>query len=120
MIKVVKQPRLLCRIVGRLDAAPVVFLWDHIVAGRSILPGAGMMEFTAATGQALANAFLQTSLLKIGFSQATIPAAVILTASPKTAPTLESTVDLRTGSVEVGNYPIGKPQSEQLLMLLSP
>ena len=101
-----------CRIAGRLDAAPVTFLWDHLVAGRSILPGAGMMEFTAANGQALAFQYMETSQSRIGFSQATIPAAVMLTASPATAPVLESVTDLRAGSIEIGNYPIGKPQGK--------
>lgn len=100
------------RMTGRLDAAPVSFLWDHLVAGRSILPGAGMMEFSAASGRALANSYLQTSTMEIGLANATIPAAVILTQTPKTGPTLESTVDLKAGTLEVGNYPIGKPQGK--------
>lgn len=100
------------RIMGRLDAAPVSFLWDHIVAGRSILPGAGMMAFVAASGRSLAHTSLQTSQIDIGFHSASIPAAVILTATPKTAPTLESVVDLMSGSIEVSNYPIGRPQSK--------
>ena len=71
-----------------------------------------MMEFTAATGQALAFQYMETNKSKFGFSQATIPAAVMLTASPATAPVLESVTDLRAGRIEIGNYPIGKPQGK--------
>ena len=44
--------------------------------------------------------------------EAAIPAAVILTASPKTAPSLEGRVDLKAGTLEVASYASGKAQSE--------
>ena len=97
-----------CSFVGQLTHPSVAFLWDHIVAGRSILPGAAMMEFAAASGSALADGLLTTSQAKLGLDAATIPAAVILTASPATAPTLQSRVDTKAGTLEITSYAKGK------------
>lgn len=103
---------MLCSFTGQLTHVAVAFLWDHIVAGRSILPGAAVMEFAAASGSALADSLLTTSNAKLGLDAATIPAAVILTASPATGPSLESRVDTKAGSLEIASYAKGKTQSE--------
>lgn len=74
-----------------------------------------MMEFAAASGHALADNLLVTSKTLLGFESAAIPAAVILTASPGTAPSLESRVDTRLGSLEIFSFAKGKAQSKSQL-----
>ena len=69
-----------------------------------------MMEFAAASGSALADALLTTSQAKLGLDAAAIPAAVILTASPCTAPSLESRVDTKVGILEMASLARGKAQ----------
>jgi len=44
------------RFATPLASPPLAHLWDHIVGGRPILPGAGMMEAAAAAAAALAHA----------------------------------------------------------------
>jgi hypothetical protein len=41
------------RLTVQLAAPATMYLWDHIVAGRSILPGAAMLETALAAGRAL-------------------------------------------------------------------
>ena len=41
------------RLTAQLAAPATMYLWDHIVAGRSILPGAAMLEMALAAGRAL-------------------------------------------------------------------
>lgn len=89
------------------------------MAGRSILPGAAMMELAAASGASTADTLLASSDTVLGLDGAVIPAAVILTASPGTAPSLESRVDLRSGAVELASLAKGKSQGAPLLLTIS-
>lgn len=74
-----------------------------------------MMEFAAACGRTLADSALQAGGLGVGLTDAGIPAAVILTASPATAPSLECRVELATGNLEVASLPADRPQGAVLV-----
>jgi hypothetical protein len=79
----------------QLVANNLTYLLDHIVAGRSIMPGAAMFETSAAAAQTLAESAGQGVCL-LGV---TIPAPVLLhAAQPQT---LECFVDCRTGSIHL-------------------
>ena len=85
-----------------------------MVAGRSILPGAAMMELAAACGTALADAALRAgNSLAMGLRDASIPAPVGLPAPPKPAPLLECTVGLKTGLLEVSSAAAGTGAGER-------
>ena len=73
-----------------------------------------MMELAASSAASLADNLLHTSDSVLGLDGGAVPAAVLLTASPATAPSLESRVDLKTGSIELASLPQGKPQGKQL------
>ena len=66
-----------------------------------------MMEFAATSGSALADGLMTNSNAKLGLDAATIPAAVILTGSPATAPSLESRCDMKAGTLEIASYAKG-------------
>lgn len=79
----------------KLGVPALNFLWDHIVAGRSILPGAGMFEILAATAVCLS----EGSGSQVCLSGLSIPSPVPLsTAAP---PVLECIADLVTGKLEL-------------------
>ena len=58
----------------------LTFLWDHVVAGRSILPGAAMLEIASAAGRTLAQDGAADGDAP-AVVDAAIPAPVLLTAA---------------------------------------
>ena len=87
-----------------LGVPALAYLLDHVVAGRSIMPGAGMFE----TGMAAAQSLLPDDQLTaggtgaFGLTSATIPQAVLLKAASGKAGMLRCTVTAVTGDVELG------------------
>ena len=69
-----------------------------------------MMEFAASCGRAASDSLIQAGGQQIGLTNASIPAAVILTASPSTAPSLECKVDAKTGTLEIASFAVGRSQ----------
>ena len=78
----------------QLKVAALSFLWDHMVAKRSIMPGAGMFEITTCSARSLAP---EGSL--IGLTGVAIPSPVVL--SGVAVPGAEASLDCRTGAVEL-------------------
>lgn len=75
------------------------YLLDHIVAGRSILPGAAMFEAAAAAARTLADAGAAAVHGEACLLDVAIPAPVALHAAQM--PGLECIVDCRTGSIQL-------------------
>ena len=78
-----------------------------------------MMEISAASGASLADSFLVSGKHFVGLKSATIPAAVILTASPHTGPSLLSRVDIQTGALELAALTKGQTQGELYILNMS-
>ena len=91
------EPTIACRFASDLRAPALAFLWDHVVAGRSIMPGAGMMEFTTVQGRMLAPDNEPVCLLG-----ASIPGPIVL--SGAAVPPVEGSVDCRSGAVELQTH----------------
>ena len=83
-----------CRFAPQLKAPALSFLWDHVVAKRSIMPGAGMFEMTACAARSLA-----PEGARIGLTGVTIPSPLAL--SGAAAPAAEALLDCRTGAVQL-------------------
>ena len=76
------------------------YLWDHLVGGRSILPGAAMLEMAAASGQLLLEgAEARGSEKNMALIEAAIPAPVVL--SLDKIPSLDCTIQPRTGQLQI-------------------
>lgn len=85
----------------------LAYLLDHVVAGRSIMPGAGMFETTLAAAQSLLPdmppvAEQADSSGVYGLTAAVIPQAVLLKAAAGRGSLLRCTVTASTGAVELG------------------
>jgi hypothetical protein len=93
-----------CRFALQLATERLAYLMDHVVAGRSILPGAAMFEAAAAAGRTLSllsdSTPLATDLCLISV---TIPAPVVLAAGVPQA--LEVAVDCRSDAVHLARLP---------------
>lgn len=59
----------------QLASSALGYLLDHVVAGRSILPGAAMFEMAAAAGRTAADAAAGRDVCLLGVA---IPAPVVL------------------------------------------
>ena len=88
------------RFSAALKAPGLAFLWDHVVAGRSIMPGAGMMELTSMQGRMLAPEGSHICLLG-----ASIPAPIVL--SGASVPPVEGSLDCSSGAVELQTLSAG-------------
>ena len=83
----------------------LAYLLDHVVAGRSIMPGAGMFETGLAAAQALlpdAPPAAERLERAGGLTAAVIPQAVLLKAAAGRGSLLRCTVTAVTGDVELG------------------
>ena len=96
-----------CRVALQLATERLAFLMDHVVAGRSILPGAAMFEAAAAAGRTLSlsadsvpSAAAAPDLCLTGLI---IPAPVVLAAGAPQA--LEVAVDCRSSAVQLARLP---------------
>jgi hypothetical protein len=91
------------RTVVRLGTPALHFLWDHVVAGRPILPGAAMFETFAAAACCLA----EGSGLEVCLTGLAIPAPVPLSTSA--APVVECALNYVTGEMQLANLALTGP-----------
>jgi hypothetical protein len=91
------------RTVVRLGTPALHFLWDHVVAGRPILPGAAMFETFAAAACTLA----EGSGLEVCLTGLAIPAPVPLSTSA--APVVECALNYVTGEMQLANLALTGP-----------
>ena len=87
------------RLSVQLRSDSLTYLWDHVVAGRSILPGAAMFEMAAAAGQVLLQeGGVQGGGQGLALADAAIPAPVVMTLGSMVR--LDCTVLTQTGQLE--------------------
>lgn len=92
-----------------LGVPALAYLLDHVVARRSIMPGAGMFETSLAAAQSLlpdpqsaAEMAASDSGGGYGLTAAVIPQAVLLKPTTGRAAVLRCTVTAATGDIELG------------------
>ena len=86
-----------CRFQTQLAAPDLAYLWDHMVAGRSIMPGAGMAEMASAASHSLLRELLPSQALCL--TGAAIPSPGILSAQAGTL--MDCLVRTGEGAVEL-------------------
>ncbi len=87
----------------QLGSSTLGYLMDHIVAGRSIMPGAAMFEMAAAAGRTAADTAAGRDLCLLGVA---IPAPVVLHLGAQQ--TVECTLDWRSGAVQLQKVASGQ------------
>lgn len=93
----------MCRFVAQLAHPALAYLLDHIVAGRALLPGAAMLEATAAAGCTLTDAPGVSPCL----AGVSIPAPMVMQARKLQA--LGCTVDISRGTVQLQEESLAGP-----------
>ncbi len=91
-----------------LRSTRLAFLWDHIVAGRPILPGAAMLEVASTAARTLVLDGAAADGWAPAVVEAAIPAPVLLTAAGSAQ--LRCAVAMRSGRLELqASTGTGKP-----------
>lgn len=89
----------------QLESSTLGYLMDHIVAGRSIMPGAAMFEMAAAAGRTVADSAAGRELCLLSVA---IPAPVVLHVGAQQ--TVECTLNWRTGAVQLQKVASGQSE----------
>ena len=103
------------RFQTQLAGPGLAFLWDHLVAGRSIMPGAGMAEMASAASHSLLQEAVPGRALCL--TGASIPSPGILASQAGTL--MDCLVHAAEGTVELSTV-TAKGTGDSLLSLYLP
>ncbi|DBA84018.1 TPA: hypothetical protein ACH3X1_006502 [Trebouxia sp. C0004] len=100
---------------ANLAAPSAAYLWDHIVADRSLMPGAGSFDLACSAAKLLAATSSQSAIALVG---ATLPSPLLLPqrTANSGAVTVQVSVNNSHDQVRVAN---GSPQQTHLIGYLS-
>jgi NADPH:quinone reductase-like Zn-dependent oxidoreductase/3-oxoacyl-(acyl-carrier-protein) synthase len=84
-----------------LAATQLSYLWQHVVSGRAVFPGAGYMAMAVGVLEAMAGDQLAAG--GAALEGLTIPAALVLAAPGTAQPQLQCNVDLASGALTISS-----------------